>query len=526
MVTWASGGSWAERAHQLRAADERAERQAAAERLREHEQIGHDAPVLVGEQPAGAAEAGDHLVEDQQRADLVAAPPQRGEEVPARDAHAALGLHRLDDHRRGALVDARERADVVEGQEVDAGQQRLERPRDRPGCRPTESAPQVSPWKPPSKATKRGRPVALRAVLSAPSTASAPLDVKYDHRRAPAAAGAASRAGEPHLRLLHELAVDHDVEVALRLRAHRGHDLGMGVADVGDPHAGEQVEVLAPLDVAHRRAAGARPPRAPSGRRTSGRRDAGRGRAGRPSRGSTSSCGLRRQAEQRAERRALAARPRQRRALHGPGAHTRDTPSRRSASTSSAAPADADALDACPAQFGVASEPSGWTQTVRRPGPGREARVAVDQHGAAGAGEHGGAGPFRLGDGRRGARRAPPPSSGPGGSVRRARRAPRPDARRTRRASPSTYTATRRQTAALVVQRDVPRDPSASRVGVRASVAAIDDAGALAVCDHPAEAGAGERSDGRVVPGGDDDVGRARARVRSAIGVAAGPVRR
>ena len=51
------------------------------------------------------------------------------------------------------------------------------------GCRytglpPTDTAPKVSPWKLPANPTSPGRPVYLRAVLRAPSTASVPLFVK------------------------------------------------------------------------------------------------------------------------------------------------------------------------------------------------------------------------------------------------------------------------------------------------------------------------------------------------------------
>ena len=42
------------------------------------------------------------------------------------------------------------------------------------GCPVADSAPSVRPWKPPSSATMRVRPVALRAILSAASFASAP----------------------------------------------------------------------------------------------------------------------------------------------------------------------------------------------------------------------------------------------------------------------------------------------------------------------------------------------------------------
>ncbi len=49
-------------------ARQRADRQAAAEALGQGDDVGLDAVGLVGEPVAGAADAGLHLVEDQQRA--------------------------------------------------------------------------------------------------------------------------------------------------------------------------------------------------------------------------------------------------------------------------------------------------------------------------------------------------------------------------------------------------------------------------------------------------------------------------
>ena len=51
----------------------RAERHVAGvDPLRDGDDVGHDVPVLAGEPLAGAAEAGHHLVEDQQDAVAVA----------------------------------------------------------------------------------------------------------------------------------------------------------------------------------------------------------------------------------------------------------------------------------------------------------------------------------------------------------------------------------------------------------------------------------------------------------------------
>ena len=62
---------------------------------------------LARERLPGAAHAALHLVEDQQRADLVAAAAQRGEELPPRSTAPADALHGLDDHRRRRSVTLR-----------------------------------------------------------------------------------------------------------------------------------------------------------------------------------------------------------------------------------------------------------------------------------------------------------------------------------------------------------------------------------------------------------------------------------
>ena len=63
----------------LLAARDRADRHAAAEALGERHHVGRDVVVLVTEPRAGAADAGLHLVEDQDRAGVVAQPAQAGE---------------------------------------------------------------------------------------------------------------------------------------------------------------------------------------------------------------------------------------------------------------------------------------------------------------------------------------------------------------------------------------------------------------------------------------------------------------
>ena len=89
----------------LRRRKARADRKAAAERLGQRHDVGRDAEPLVGEQLAGAAHAGLHLVEHQQQAVVVAELAQRPEERMRRRAHAALALQRLDQDAGGVGAD-------------------------------------------------------------------------------------------------------------------------------------------------------------------------------------------------------------------------------------------------------------------------------------------------------------------------------------------------------------------------------------------------------------------------------------
>ena len=100
--------------HHLGAAAERGERQAAADDLAEHGQVGQHAEPLL-RAAARDAEAGDHLVEDEQRAARVAEQPQRLEEARRRRDAAHVPGDRLDEDRREALaVPLDRRGDAVD----------------------------------------------------------------------------------------------------------------------------------------------------------------------------------------------------------------------------------------------------------------------------------------------------------------------------------------------------------------------------------------------------------------------------
>ena len=82
---------------------------------------------LVGEPGAGAADAGLHLVEPEQRAVLVGDALGGGEVAGARDDDAGLALDRLEDDGGDRVVDGGlERGHVVVRHEGDVAGQRLE----------------------------------------------------------------------------------------------------------------------------------------------------------------------------------------------------------------------------------------------------------------------------------------------------------------------------------------------------------------------------------------------------------------
>ena len=207
--------------------------------------------MLARKQLAGAAEAGDHLVGDQQRADLAAAPAQCGQEAVARDAHAALALHRLDDHRGHRVVDARQRRRVIERQELDAGQQRLEGlPIDRvaaDGQRPEGVAVERAVEGHETRAAGELARRLQRAFHRLGAAVGEVDDVEVARRQ----------RGQPlrqlHLRRLHHLAVHRHVQVPPDLLLNGRDDRRMRVPDIGDAHARQQVEVLATRRIPDRR---------------------------------------------------------------------------------------------------------------------------------------------------------------------------------------------------------------------------------------------------------------------------------
>ena len=83
---------------------------------------------LVREPAPGAADAGLHLVDHQQRAVFGGDRPGRGQVAVRRRHHAGLTQDRLQEDRGDGVVDRRlQRRDVAVGNEFHAGRHRLER---------------------------------------------------------------------------------------------------------------------------------------------------------------------------------------------------------------------------------------------------------------------------------------------------------------------------------------------------------------------------------------------------------------
>ena len=86
---------------------EGAQREPAGDALGHGEEVGLGAGGGRREQRPRAAEARLHLVDDEQRAVGAAEPRELAQVVRRGDAHAALALDGLDDHRRDLVVERR-----------------------------------------------------------------------------------------------------------------------------------------------------------------------------------------------------------------------------------------------------------------------------------------------------------------------------------------------------------------------------------------------------------------------------------
>src|ERR1700741_998534 len=105
-----------------------AERQAAAESLRERDDVRNDSALLEREERSGPPETALNFVEHEQCARAVGDFACGDQILVSERDDAALAHHRLEEDRSGLAIDGRsQRVDVIRRNERNAGHERLER---------------------------------------------------------------------------------------------------------------------------------------------------------------------------------------------------------------------------------------------------------------------------------------------------------------------------------------------------------------------------------------------------------------
>src|SRR5947208_15148851 len=106
----------------------RSDRDPTREGLRQREQVRLYAPPLHSEQAPRTAHPGLHFVEDKESPGSVACLTGGRQVFRGRHMHAAFTLDRLEDDRRGIMIDGFPQSlDVVERDMLESGDERLER---------------------------------------------------------------------------------------------------------------------------------------------------------------------------------------------------------------------------------------------------------------------------------------------------------------------------------------------------------------------------------------------------------------
>ncbi len=141
--------------HRLARAAERRRRQAAADDLAHHGQVGFDPVELLGA-AAGDAEAGDHLVEDQQRPGLAGRLAEELEEALGRRDDAHVGRDRLGQERRDLVLGERPRR-PPRGRSTARRRCPPPAPRSPRGCRARPASPGPSRRRRAGRRSGRGR---------------------------------------------------------------------------------------------------------------------------------------------------------------------------------------------------------------------------------------------------------------------------------------------------------------------------------------------------------------------------------
>src|SRR6202158_100914 len=218
-----------ERADQVVAAAKCPQRQAAAERLRHHDDIRHDAEMFERKELAGAPKPGQHLIEDKDRSRPIASLAQRAQEARLGDAHAALSLNWLEHYGADRRVDSAESRLVTEWQMEHRPHKVAEWRAERGIPRECERAHRVAVI----CAVERHESTAtgefargLERAFNRLRTAIGKIHAREFRRQQ---FGPATR--KSNLALDYVLAINHDVQMPPRLRLDRGDHFAMPMAE-------------------------------------------------------------------------------------------------------------------------------------------------------------------------------------------------------------------------------------------------------------------------------------------------------
>ncbi|AFU00665.1 ion transporter [Nocardia brasiliensis ATCC 700358] len=204
---------------------------------------------------SGPADAGLHLVEDEQRAVARGDLPRLGEVVERRHHHAALPHHRLEEHRGGVVVDrGLERGGVTVGHVHHARGHRLERRAlgRLPGERERAHGAAVERLLAGDDLGPAGQPRDLERRLVR-------LGPRIAEERAsgmPVVGGAVAEMREQPFRQFDDRLVRIDIrDMAERaqLLGDRGEDRRMGVAETVDRDAAEEIDIAVTVRVVDHR---------------------------------------------------------------------------------------------------------------------------------------------------------------------------------------------------------------------------------------------------------------------------------
>src|SRR5260370_36255491 len=245
-----------ERADQFVAAAKCSQRQAAAKRLRQHDDIRHDAEMFEREELAGSAKAGQHLIEDKQGARAIALFAKSAHETRLGNAHPALGLNRLDHDCCDSRIDPAERRLVTERQMRH---------------RPHKCAERRAEHRIPGERERAHRVAVICAVERSESgTAGAfARGLERTNNRLSTAIGKVharkfrreqfSRpTRKSNLALDYVLAINHNVQMPPRLRLDRSDHFRMPMAERRDADSRNEIQIAPPVGSYQPRAFSAR----------------------------------------------------------------------------------------------------------------------------------------------------------------------------------------------------------------------------------------------------------------------------